>query len=123
MGETSHQGVSRMSVLFTVELRVDCGQAKKYLLAKQVIKQVALQACGRVALLDDGPKPEVTVSEHSDENGQVAIPLVTFTRTNDGEAAAMNARPAAASGAEPRSRESRPVLRVIEGARSASKTR
>ena len=45
-----------MSVLFTIELRVDCGHDKKYGLAKQVIKQVALQAYARVALLDNGPK-------------------------------------------------------------------
>jgi hypothetical protein len=109
-----------MSVLFTVELHVECGHAKKYLLAKQVIKQVALQAYGRVALLDDGPKPEIRVCEHSDKNGNVTIPLVTFTNTNDREVAAMNARPARALGVRPRSQGSRPVLRVIEGTRSAS---
>jgi hypothetical protein len=99
---------------------VDCGHAKKYLLAKQVIKQVALQAYGRVALMDDGPKPEVTVSAHSDDGGHVNIPLMTFTRTSDREVAAINAGLAEASGERPPSRRSRPVLRVIEGARSAS---
>src|SRR3954469_24744896 len=90
-----HTGLS-MSVLFTVELRVECSHAKKYLLAKQVIKQVALQAYGRVALLDDGPKPEVTVCEQSNKNGNTTIPLVTFTRTNEGEVAAISAPPAPA---------------------------
>src|SRR3954471_22946018 len=108
-----------MSVRFTVELRVDCGHAKKYLLARQVIKQVALQAYGRVALMDDGPKPEITVSAHSDDGGHVNIPLVTFTRDNDGEVAAMNACLAQAMGQRPPSRAARPVLRVIEGAKSA----
>jgi hypothetical protein len=103
-----------MSVLFTVELRVDCGHAKKYLLARKVMKQVALQAYGRVALMDDGPKPEVTVCAYDDEGRRVDIPLVTFTRTNGGDAAAMNVRE------RPPSRATRPVLRVIEGARSAS---
>ena len=54
-----------MSVLF--ELRVDCGHAKKYLLARRVMKQVALQAYGRVALMDDGPKPKITVCAYDDE--------------------------------------------------------
>jgi hypothetical protein len=109
-----------MSVLFTVELRVDCGHAKKYLLARRVMKQVALQAYGRVALLDDGPKPEITVCAQSDEGGHVNIPLVTFTRSNDGEVAAMNDCLAEALAERPPSRGSRPVLRVIEGARSTS---
>src|SRR3954471_19520312 len=107
-----------MSVRFTVELRVDCGHAKKYLLARQVIKQVALQAYGRVALMDDGPKPEVTVSAHSEDGGHVNIPVVTFTRTNDGDVAATHARLAEGLAERPPSRGSRPVLRVIEGARS-----
>src|SRR4051812_36968328 len=91
-----------MSVLFTVELRVDCGDAKKYLLVRKIMKQVALQADGRVALMDDGPKPEVSVSAHTDDGGQVDIPLVTFARTKDGEVAATNARlPEALGGHQP----------------------
>src|SRR3954466_8780506 len=76
-----------MSVLFKIELRVDCNE-KKYLLAKHVIKQVALQAYARVALLDDGPKPEITACSHSDEGGHG--PPVEFTRANDAETAAIN---------------------------------
>jgi hypothetical protein len=112
-----------MSVLFTVELRVECSHAKKYLLPKQLIKQMALQAYERVALLDDGPKPEVTVCEHIDKNGNTTIPLVAFTSTNDREVAAINACPAGALEERQRSRKSEPVLRVIEGARSASSGR
>src|SRR3954467_15760380 len=79
-----------MSVLFKIELRVDCGE-KKYLLAKHVIKQVALQAYARVALLDDGPKPEITACSQSDEGEHVHISLTEFTRANDEEMAETNA--------------------------------
>jgi hypothetical protein len=106
-----------MSVLFKIELRVNCDE-KKYLLAKHVIKQVALQAYARVAMLDEGPKPEVTACAHSYEAGHVEIPLVEFTRAKDDEIAAMNARVA-----EPLSCTCPPVvrrqpLRVIQGGRS-----
>jgi hypothetical protein len=104
-----------MSVLFTIELRVDCGDAKKYLLVRKIMKQVALQAHGRVALMDDGRKPEVIVSAHTDDGDQVNIPLVTFARTKDGEVAATNARLPEALGGPPTSRCSRPALRVING--------
>ena len=107
-----------MSVLFKIELRVDCDE-KKYLLAKHVIKQVALQAYARVALLDDGPKPEVTACSHNDEGSHVDIPLVEFTRANDEEIAAMNARVDEALSCTCRPAARRTVLRVIQGSRSA----
>jgi hypothetical protein len=108
-----------MSVLFKIELRVDCDE-KKYLLAKHIIKQVALQAYARVALLDEGPKPEVVAYTYSDEGGHVDIPLAEFTRANDAEIDAMNARvsEAVSCGCPPAVRK--PVLRLIEGGRSAS---
>src|SRR4051812_6433396 len=102
-----------MSVLFKIELRVDCDE-KKYLLAKHVIKQVALQAYARLALLDDGPKPEVTACSHS-EGRHVDIPLVEFTRAKDEEIAAMNVGGASSCTCAPAVH--RPVLRVIEGGR------
>src|SRR5215213_5302050 len=111
------RGFSPMSVLFKIELRVDCDE-KKYLLAKHVIKQVALQAYARVALLDDGPKPEVTACSHNDEGSHVDIPLVEFTRANDEEIAAMNARVDEALSCTCRPAARRTVLRVIQGSRS-----
>ena len=108
-----------MPVLFKVELGVDCDHEKKYLLAKHVIKQVALQAYARIALLDDGPKPEVTACSHSDEGRRVDIPLVEFTLANDVEIAAMKERLCDTSPViAPEVR--RPGLRLIVGGRSAS---
>src|SRR4051812_44894364 len=106
-----------MSVLFKIELRVECDE-KKYLLVKHVIKQVALQAYARVALLDDGPKPEITACSHSDEAGQIDIRLVEFTRTHDEEFEAVNARVGDAMSIMCPSGVRRPVLRVIAGGRS-----
>jgi len=106
-----------MSVLFTIELRVDCSAENKYLLAKQVIKQVALQAYARVALLDDGPRPEVTACSQRCEGRQVDIPLVEFTRTKDEEFEAINARVGEAMSVMCPSEVRRPVLRVIDGGR------
>src|SRR4051812_6969586 len=108
-----------MSVLFTIEVRVDCDE-KKYLLAKHVIKQVALQAYARVALLDDGPKPEVTACAYSNEAGHIEISLIEFTRANDEAIAAMNGRLAEAQACTCPSVVRRPGLRVIQGGRSAS---
>ena len=108
-----------MSVLFKIELRVDCDE-KKYLLAKHVIKQVALQAYARVALLDDGPKPEVTACSHSNAGGHVDIPLVEFTRANDEEIAAMNARVGEAMSVVCLPDVRTPVLRLIQGGRPAT---
>src|SRR5215217_9229968 len=79
-----------MSVLFKIELRVDCDE-KMYLLAKHVIKQVALQAYARVAMLDDGTKPAVSACAYRNDAGRVDIPLVEFTRANNAAIAAMNA--------------------------------
>src|SRR5215203_2982678 len=103
-----------MSVLFKIELRVDCDE-KKHLLAKHVIKQVALQAYARVAMLDDGPKPEVTACSHRDEGGHVDIPLAEFTRTHDEEFEAVNARVGEATSVVFLPEVRTPVLRVIEG--------
>jgi hypothetical protein len=108
-----------MSVLFKIELRVDCDE-KKYLLAKHVIKQVALQAYARVALLDDGPKPEVTACSHTDEGRHTDIPLAEFTRANDEQIAASKADGGEGSSCTCAPAVHRPVLRVIEGGRSAS---
>jgi len=108
-----------MSVLFKVELRVDCDE-KKYLLAKHVIKQVALQAYARVALLGDGPKPEVTACSESDEGRHVDIPLAESTCANDEAIAARNAHGEQASSCTCAQPVHGPVLRVIEGGRSAS---
>ena len=107
-----------MSVLFKIELCAECDDEKKYLLAKHVIKQVALQAYARVALLDDGAKPEVTACAHSDEAGHVDIPLVEFTRANDEEIAVMNARVDAALSCTCPPAVRKPALRVIRGGKS-----
>jgi hypothetical protein len=107
-----------MSVLFKIELRAQCDDEKKYLLAKHVIKQVALQAYARVALLDDGPKPEIRACFHSDEGGQVDIPLVEFTRANDEEIAAMNARVGEALSCRCPPVVRRQPVRVIQGGKS-----
>jgi hypothetical protein len=53
---------------------------------------MALHAYARVALLDDGPKPEITACSHSDQAGHIDIRLVEFTRTHDEEFEAVNAR-------------------------------
>ena len=66
---------------------------------------MALQAYGRVALMDDGPNPEIRVSAYSDEGGHVDIPLVTFARTKDEEAAEMHSGLAMALGGRPTSRD------------------
>ncbi len=50
------------------------------------------------------------VSAHTDDGSHVNIPVVTFTRTNDGEVEATNARLADALAAEPSPRPSRAVL-------------
>src|SRR5215207_6139752 len=104
-----------MSVLFKIELRVDCDE-KKYLLAKHVIKQVALQAYARVALLDDGPKPEVTACAYSNDAGHIEIRLVEFTRANDEAIAAMNARVADMQDCTCAPVVRRPGLRVVQAA-------
>src|SRR3954466_1894378 len=105
-----------MSVLFKIELRVDCNE-KKYLLAKHVIKQVALQAYARVALLDDGPKPEITACSLSDEGGHIDIRLVEFTRTHDEEFEAVKGRVGEAMSVTCPSEVRSPVFRVIAGGR------
>ena len=109
-----------MSVLFKIELRVDCDHEKKYLLAKHVIKQVALQAYARVALLDAGSKTEVTACAYSNEAGHVDIPLVEFTQANDEAIAALNARVREAETCTCPAVMRRQPLRVIQGGRSAS---
>src|SRR3954471_3229422 len=103
-----------MSVLFKIELRMECDE-KKYLLAKHVIKQVALQAYARVALLDDGPKPEITACSHSDEGRHIEIPLVEFTRTHDEEFEAMNVRVGETMSCTCPSPARRTVLRLVQG--------
>jgi hypothetical protein len=108
-----------MSVLFKIELRVDCDE-KKYLLAKHIIKQVALQAYARVALLDEGPKPEVVAYTYSDEGGHVDIPLAEFTRANDADLAAMKEHLREASSVVHPTEVGRPALRLVVGGRSAS---
>ena len=109
-----------MSVLFKIELHVNCDHEKKYLLAKHVIKQVALQGYARLALLDDGSKPEVTACAQSNEAGNVDIPLVEFTQANDEAIAAMNARVGEAETCTCPPVGRRHRLRVIQGGRSAS---
>ena len=108
-----------MSVLFKIELRVDADE-KKYLLAKHVIKQVALQAYARVAMLDDGPKPEITACSQGDEGRQVEIPLVEFTRTHDEEFEAVNARVGEATSVVFLPEVRTPVLRLVQGGRPAT---
>src|SRR5215210_3660736 len=105
-----------MSVLFKIELRVDADE-KKYLLAKHVIKQVALQAYARVGMLDDGPKPEITACSHRDESGHVDIPLAEFTRTHNEEFEAMNACVGEAMSVVCLPKVRTPVLRLIQGGR------
>jgi hypothetical protein len=108
-----------MSVLFTVELRVACDNDNKYLLAKHVIQQMALHAYGRVALLDEGEKPEVLAYSHSYEAGHVDIPLGEFPASDNGEMAERKARVGEAMTVMLCLPEVRtPVLRVIERGRS-----
>jgi len=104
-----------MSVLFTIELRVACDDDNKYQLAKHLVRQAALQAYGRAALLDDGEKPQVTVYSHDYENGRLDIPL-EFIANESVEIVEMSMRleEALATGCRVR----KPVLRVIEGGRS-----
>jgi hypothetical protein len=87
----------------------------KISLAKHVIKQVALRAYARVALLDDGPKPEITACSHSDEGGHIDIRLVEFTRTHDEEFEGVNARVGEAMSVLRPSEVRRPMPRVIAG--------
>jgi hypothetical protein len=117
VGRVRNESSGPMSVLFKIELSVECDE-KKYLLAKHVIKQVALQAYARVALLDDGPKPEITACSHSDEGRRIEIPLVEFTRTHDEEFEAVNGRVGEAMSVTCPSEVRKPVLRVIAGGRS-----
>ena len=106
-----------MTVLFTIELRVACDTANKYVLAKHAVQQAVLQAYARAALLDD--TAEIAVYSHSYEYGRLDIPLGALAAKENVEIAAMSARLAEAlrpgtSGTR------RPVLRVIEGGRPAA---
>jgi hypothetical protein len=76
--------VCPMSVLFTIELRVACDNDNKYLLAKQVIQQMALHAYERLALLDEGERPEAKAYAHSYKAGHVDIPLGEFPASDNG---------------------------------------
>jgi hypothetical protein len=112
--------VSPMSVLFTVELRVACANDNKYLLAKNVIQQMALHAYERLALLDEGERPEAKAYAPSYEAGHVDLPLWELTTSDTGEMAEMNARLTGALSIMRRSDAGKPALRVIEGGKSSA---
>jgi hypothetical protein len=106
-----------MTVLFTIELRVACDHDNKYVLATEMIRQAALQAYKRVALMDEGEKPHVVVYAHDYEYGHRDIPLMDFSPEEHAEIAAMSVHLAEALLARRPPAARKPVLRVVEGGR------
>jgi hypothetical protein len=103
-----------MSVLFTIELRVACDTDNKYVLAKQIVQQVALQAYANAMSLDG--MREVRVCSDDYENGHRQIVLEELGTGDNFEIEEMSAHLSEALNT--RRPKQRPVLRVIEGGKS-----